>query len=89
MAAPDAALTGRLAAPGRPAASGALLFATAAWGSTFVVTKSSLGELAPATFLLWRFGVAAVLGVMLFLIGLSLRGLGRVSRDAAAADPGY
>ena len=54
MAAPDAAL------PGRLAASGALLFATAAWGSTFVVTKSSLTELAPATFLLWRFGVAAV-----------------------------
>lgn len=46
--------------PGRLAASGALLLATAAWGSTFVVTKSSLGELAPATFLLWRFGVAAV-----------------------------
>jgi drug/metabolite transporter (DMT)-like permease len=54
VAAPDAAL------PGRLAASGALLFATAAWGSTFVVTKSSLTELAPATFLLWRFGVAAV-----------------------------
>jgi drug/metabolite transporter (DMT)-like permease len=54
VAAPDAAL------PGRLAASGALLFATAAWGSTFVVTKSSLTELAPATFLLWRFGVAAL-----------------------------
>ena len=48
------------ALPGRLAASGALLLATAAWGSTFVVTKSSLGELSPSAFLLWRFGVAAV-----------------------------
>jgi drug/metabolite transporter (DMT)-like permease len=47
------------ALPGRLAASGALLLATAAWGSTFVVTKSSLGELSPSAFLLWRFGVAA------------------------------
>jgi hypothetical protein len=38
------------------------------------------------------FGVAAlaaVLGISLFLIGLSLRGLGRAARDAAAVDPGY
>ena len=38
----------------------ALVGATATWGSTFVVTKSSLDELAPATFLVWRFGVAAL-----------------------------
>jgi drug/metabolite transporter (DMT)-like permease len=78
VAAPDAALTGRLATPGRPAASGALLFATAAWGSTFVVTKSSLGELAPATFLLWRFGVAAV--VLLAVSARRTRGLTRPDR---------
>ena len=54
MATADAAL------PSRLAASGALLLATAAWGSTFVVTKSSLDQLAPATFLVWRFGIAAV-----------------------------
>lgn len=50
--------------PGRAAASGALLLATAAWGSTFVVTKSSLPELAPASFLLWRFGIAAVVLIL-------------------------
>ena len=47
--------------PGRAAASGALLLATAAWGSTFVVTKSALSELPPASFLSWRFGLAALL----------------------------
>ena len=72
MAAPDAAL------PGRLAASGALLFATAAWGSTFVVTKSSLTELAPATFLLWRFGVAAV--VLLAVSARRTRALSRTDR---------
>lgn len=49
-----------VALPTRLAASGALLLATAAWGSTFVVTKSSLGALAPASFLSWRFGIAAI-----------------------------
>ncbi len=49
-----------VALPGRAAACAALLGATAAWGSTFVVTKASLDELAPATFLAWRFGIAAV-----------------------------
>ena len=48
------------ALPGRVAASGALLLATVAWGSTFVVTKSSLDELGPASFLSWRFGIAAI-----------------------------
>ena len=51
------------ALPGRLAASGALLLATAAWGSTFVVTKSSLGELGsgglPALALRGRGGGAA------------------------------
>jgi drug/metabolite transporter (DMT)-like permease len=59
VATPDAAL------PSRLAASGALLLATAAWGSTFVVTKSSLDQLAPATFLVWRFWIAALVLVAL------------------------
>lgn len=50
----------RTSRPSRAAASAALLLATAAWGSTFVVTKSSLDEMDPAAFLAWRFGVAAV-----------------------------
>jgi drug/metabolite transporter (DMT)-like permease len=44
---------------GRLLATVALLVATALWGSTFVVTKSSLTHLSPASFLLWRFGIAA------------------------------
>jgi drug/metabolite transporter (DMT)-like permease len=38
----------------------ALIAATAVWGSTFVVTKQSLAQIAPASFLAWRFGIAAV-----------------------------
>lgn len=38
----------------------ALLVATTVWGSTFVVTKQSLGTMSPASFLVWRFGLAAV-----------------------------
>lgn len=45
---------------GRLLATAALLVATAIWGSTFVVTKSSLAHMSPASFLLWRFGIAAV-----------------------------
>ena len=37
----------------------ALIAATAVRGSTFVVTKQSLAQIAPATFLAWRFGIAA------------------------------
>lgn len=37
----------------------ALVAATAVWGSTFVVTKQSLQQITPATFLAWRFGIAA------------------------------
>jgi drug/metabolite transporter (DMT)-like permease len=40
-------------------ATAALLAATAVWGSTFVVTKDSLDELDPASFLTWRFGIGA------------------------------
>jgi drug/metabolite transporter (DMT)-like permease len=41
-------------------AKAALLAATAMWGSTFVVTKESLDQLPPAPFLVWRFGIAAL-----------------------------
>lgn len=37
-----------------------LVAATAVWGSTFVVTKGSLEDLAPAALMSWRFGIAAV-----------------------------
>ena len=42
------------------AATVALLAATLVWGSTFLVTKASLADLNPSSFLLWRFGVAAI-----------------------------
>ena len=42
-----------------PATAG-LVAATAVWGSTFIVTKDSLDELDPASFLTWRFGIGAV-----------------------------
>jgi drug/metabolite transporter (DMT)-like permease len=42
----------------------ALVGATAVWGSTFVVTKQSLAQMAPATFLAWRFGLAATVLVL-------------------------
>lgn len=37
-----------------------LVIATAIWGSTFLVTKDTLDTLSVANFLLWRFGIAAV-----------------------------
>ncbi len=40
-------------------ATAALVAATAVWGSTFIVTKDSLDELDPASFLAWRFGIGA------------------------------
>lgn len=45
---------------GTLAATAALVAATAVWGSTFIVTKSSLDEIEPASFLTWRFGIGAV-----------------------------
>ena len=41
-------------------ATAALLAATAVWGSTFIVTKDSLAHMPSASFLTWRFGIAAV-----------------------------
>ena len=54
-------------------ATAALLAATAVWGSTFMVTKDSLDELPPASFLLWRLGIAAVA-----LLASRPRALGRL-----------
>lgn len=45
---------------GTAPATAALLAATAVWGSTFIVTKGTLDELDPASFLTWRFGIGAV-----------------------------
>ncbi|EWT00732.1 permease [Intrasporangium oryzae NRRL B-24470] len=42
----------------------ALVGATAVWGSTFVVTKQALPETSPASFLVWRFGIAALVLVV-------------------------
>ncbi len=74
--------TRSVALPSRLAASGALLLATAAWGSTFVVTKSSLGQLSPATFLVWRFGIAAL--VLVAVSTPRVRALSRTDRRRAA-----
>ncbi len=49
---------------GRVAAVGGLVAATAIWGSTFVVTKASLAGMRPASFLTWRFGIAAAVLVL-------------------------
>ena len=38
--------------------------ATGVWASTFLVTKQSLGAMGPAAFLTWRFGVAAVILIL-------------------------
>ncbi|WP_281287990.1 DMT family transporter [Humibacillus xanthopallidus] len=56
-------------------ATAALLAATAVWGSTFVVTKDSVDELAPASFLTWRFGIAAA--ALLLVRPTTLRDLAR------------
>jgi drug/metabolite transporter (DMT)-like permease len=58
----------------------ALVGATAVWGSTFVVTKQSLEQLAPATFLAWRFGLAAV--VLVLARPAKVRGLSQRDRRA-------
>jgi drug/metabolite transporter (DMT)-like permease len=42
----------------------ALVGATAVWGSTFLVTKVSLPEISAASFLVWRFGIAAIVLVV-------------------------
>lgn len=42
----------------------ALTAATAAWGSTFLVTKRTLDDLPAPSFLTWRFGIAALVLVL-------------------------
>ena len=79
---PTVAATTTVALPSRVTASGALLLATAVWGSTFVVTKSSLDELPPAAFLMWRFGIAAV--VLLLVSGRRTRALSAVELRRSA-----
>ena len=61
----------------------ALLAATAVWGSTFVVTKDSVDELAPASLLTWRFGIAAV--ALLLVRPTAPRHLARADLGRAAA----
>jgi drug/metabolite transporter (DMT)-like permease len=61
----------------------ALLAATAVWGSTFAVTKRSLTDMAPASFLSWRFGLAAL--VLLAAGSRSLRSLEPADRWRATA----
>ena len=54
---------------------------TAVWASTFLVTKQSLDAMAPAAFLTWRFGAAAV---VLFLVShRQVVALDRVERRRA------
>jgi drug/metabolite transporter (DMT)-like permease len=63
-------------------ATATLLGATAVWGSTFAVTKGSLDELAPASLLAWRFGIAGV--VLILVRPVSLSRLTRHERLRAA-----
>lgn len=55
--------------------------ATVVWASTFLVTKQSLTAIEPASFLTWRFGVAAV--VLLLLSPRRVLALSRVERRRA------
>ncbi|GAA2168832.1 DMT family transporter [Pedococcus bigeumensis] len=66
---------------GRLLATVALLAATAIWGSTFVVTKRSLTDLSPPSFLLWRFGLAA--GVLVLARPRCVARLSRAERRQA------
>ena len=73
-------------------ATAALVAATAVWGSTFVVTKDTLDELDPASFLTWRFGIgaAALLLARPFAAGrLTRRELGRSALLGVALATGF
>ena len=59
----------------------ALVTATAVWASTFLVTKQSLDAMAPAAFLTWRFGAAAV--VLVLVSHRQVVALDRVDRRRA------
>ena len=68
-----------------------------AWSEAETISKHALKATGGKTYAelftsVVAFGVAllaAVLGIVLVLIGVSLRGLGRASVAAGAADPGY
>jgi drug/metabolite transporter (DMT)-like permease len=60
------------------AATAALLAATAIWGSTFLVTRRSLPGISAASFLTWRFGIAAA--VLILARPGRLRALTRAER---------
>ena len=61
----------------------ALVAATAVWGSTFIVTKDSLDELDPASFLTWRFGIGAA--VLLLVRPRAVTRLTRTDQRRSAA----
>jgi drug/metabolite transporter (DMT)-like permease len=61
---PDAVGVGSAPRVSRLPATAALVAATAAWGSTFLVTKQTLDELSPPAVLTWRFGLAAAVLVL-------------------------
>src|SRR3954470_3278399 len=63
----------------RPRADLVLVGVTVLWGSTFVVTKELVREIAPLPYLLVRFGVAAL--VMLVLYWRRLPGSRALVRD--------
>lgn len=64
--------------PDRPTL--ALVGVTAIWGSTFVVVKDAVGKMPVTDFLTWRFGLAAL--VMLLLRPRSVAALGPAGRRA-------
>jgi drug/metabolite transporter (DMT)-like permease len=64
--------------PDRPTL--ALVGVTAIWGSTFVVVKDAVGRMPVTDFLTWRFGLAAL--VMLLLRPRSVAALGPAGRRA-------
>jgi drug/metabolite transporter (DMT)-like permease len=66
--------------PSRPAL--ALIGVTAIWGSTFVVVKDAIEQIPVTDFLTWRFGLAAL--VMLVLRPRSVAALGFSGRRAGA-----
>lgn len=60
----------------------ALLLVTAVWGSTFVLVKDAVEQMAVADFLAWRFALASL--AMLALRPRAVRSLGTAGRRAGA-----
>lgn len=78
---PGAVSTSATVTQRRLPALAALTAATAVWGSTFLVTKESLTDVAPTSFVAWRFGIAAV--VLASVRPGRLRALSRHERQRA------